>query len=922
MCSDYKDRELFIPDFEVFRDDGLNKADNSSGRGVLLAVHNRFDPTFVKSSHTASFEYICVKITVLKRFLYIFCCYIRPSQPIIGYQHAVDAFDSILDVVDPSDTVVTVGDFNLPNLKWVKSNDDSYYFASNPSSDKEVLFTDCLSDSGLFQISGITNNLDRQLDLVFTSDADNCIVVESHHLLSHLDCYHPPLSITYSYDKVNKVPSSEYSYRFNFRKTNFEKLKNLLNNTDFQNIFVCKHIQIDDAISQFYEKIFNCFQLSVPFVPQKSISSSPPWYNKELRELRNKRNKSWRVYLNSRSDSDYHNYQTTFTNFSKLCESLYASYLNQMQSNLISDPKKFFQFINVKRKSDNYPPTLKLDDASSENPKEIANLFAHFFSQSFTSHVIEPDPDYFSYMKNCSQTSLTTIEIPLEIVEEKINTLRNDYSPGPDGLPAIVLKECQNFLAKPIMALFQLSISQGIFPSLWKSSYITPLHKKGKKNEISNYRPIAKLSCIPKLFESIVYDTMYFHCKSIFSPKQHGFLKGRSTTTNLTEFVSNTLCALEDGNEVDVIATDFSKAFDKISHSIIFFKLNALGFQSSFIKWIESYLKNRHYNVIFRSSISEPFVATSGVPQGSHLGPLIFVLITNDVECIIKNSQLSIYADDMKIYRQILVPLDYNLLQDDLDNFSKWCEKNFLMLNVSKCQFITYSRKRISSPPRIYYISDNPVPVVTSLRDLGVICDKELNFRSHIDNIINRANSALGFVKHWSKEFSNPYVTKSLYFTFVRPILEYASQVWSPYYNTHSLRIEAVQRRFIRFALRGLPWSDPNNLPPYMDRLRLINVQSLEIRRKIADTLFVHQLLSGNIDCPALLQTISFNTNPRNLRSVPVFRLKAHRTDYGSNEPMCRMLRIVNDIPNIFDFHLSKLGLKNAIFLNPYPTSS
>lgn len=333
--------------------------------------------------------------------------------------------------------------------------------------------------------------------------------------------------------------------------------------------------------------------------------------------------------------------------------------------------------------------------------------------------------------------------------------------------------------------LFQLSIKQGIFPMVWKNSYIIPLHKKGRKNDISNYRPIAKLSCIPKLFESIIYDTMFFHCKPVFSSNQHGFLKGRSTTTNLTEFVSGTLCALEDGKDVDVIATDFSKAFDKISHRIILFKLKALGFQTGFISWIKSYLEGRQYKVVFRSCVSDPINASSGVPQGSHLGPLLFILAINDVDCIIKDSKLSIYADDMKIFRHISTSSDSLPLQMDLNNFSTWCHKNFLELNVLKCQAITFSRKRFPSPSRTYFINDKPVPCVNFLRDLGLICDRELNFRTHIDSIISRANSSLGFVKRWSKEFSNPYVTRSLYFTFVRPILEYASQVWSPHHSTY-----------------------------------------------------------------------------------------------------------------------------------------
>lgn len=175
-------------------------------------------------------------------------------------------------------------------------------------------------------------------------------------------------------------------------------------------------------------------------------------------------------------------------------------------------------------------------------------------------------------------------------------------------------------------------------------------------------------------------------------------------------------------------------------------------------------------------------------------------------------------------------------------------------------------------------------------------------------------------MKRWSKEFSNPYVTKSLYITIVRPLLEYASQVWSPYYETHINRIEAVQRRFIRFALRGLPWVDSYNLPPYRDRLKLINLQSLKKRRDVADILFIHQLLSGNIDCPSLLQIISLNTNPRNLRSVPLFRLVPHRTNYGLHEPMSRMLHKANNIPNIFNFHYSRSALRNALYSHPIPS--
>ena len=240
--------------------------------------------------------------------------------------------------------------------------------------------------------------------------------------------------------------------------------------------------------------------------------------------------------------------------------------------------------------------------------------------------------------------------------------------------------------------------------------------------------------------------------------------------------------------------------------------------------------------------------------------------------------------------------------------------KKNLELNVNKCQSITYSRKRVHSCSRDYYINNDIVGRVTSVRDLGVICDIELNFRDHIDGIINRANSMLGFVKRWSKEFQDPYVTKALYTTFVRPLLEYASQVWSPYHEVHIKRIEAVQRRFLRFALRGLPWVDIFNLPPYLDRLKLIKLQPLSRRRVVADIVFVHQLLSGSIDSPALLEGIHLNVNSRGLRAVRAFKITHHRTAYGQNEPLSRMLRESNQNFECLDSNMTKLSLKNLLY--------
>lgn len=302
--------------------------------------------------------------------------------------------------------------------------------------------------------------------------------------------------------------------------------------------------------------------------------------------------------------------------------------------------------------------------------------------------------------------------------------------------------------------------------------------------------------------------------------------------------------------------------------------------------------------------ISSSFPVTSGVPQGSHLGPFLFLLFMNDVNTVLRCHKKS-YADDFKIYAIIEKQEDAVFLQNQFETFADWCGKNRMVLNTSKCSVISFTRKRL---PLIHSYSLSGVPLAreSSVKDLGVLLDSKLTFSEHLAYIISKASSQLGFIFRFAKHFKDVYCLKTMYCSLVRPILEYASVVWSPYYQNGIQRIEKIQRKFIRYALRHLPWADSHNLPSYESRCKLIHLDLLSVRRDVAKACFVSDLLTSHIDCPSLLNQLNINIRRRPLRTHAFLFIDGSRTNYGSNEPVRSMCRVFNRCYSVFDFSVSR----------------
>ncbi|XP_058828267.1 uncharacterized protein LOC131688131 [Topomyia yanbarensis] len=779
---------------------------------------------------------------------------------------------------------------SIPNcIKWV-SCPAKYLFPDNSLSTVSHLATELLDSyntAGLGQINNIVNSNGRVLDLCFVSlDLINdCSISEAPSPLVKKCHHHQPLHLSIRDCSPIVFRDISESIYYDYKNANFLAMNQFLSNIIWSNVVDGRDVNESATV------ISNVLLYAIDqYVPKKlkKTPCSPPWTNRTLQRLKSAKRSALKKFSKFRTRPLKIRYIISNDRYKRLNKRLSRIHEQRTQNHLKSNPKAFWNYINNQRKESGLPSVMIRDAKEASSTKDICDLFRKQFSSVFTYDKL-----------NSSEISTAVLRVPCglpigqhpRITSDAVITacrkLKKSCNVGPDGIPAIVLKQCSTSLATPLSCLFNDSLRSGIFPDCWKRSFVFPVFKKGCKRDVRNYRGIAALCATSKLFESIVLDFVTHNCRNIIAEEQHGFIPKRSTSTNLVSYTSYITHALQQRHQVDAIYTDLTAAFDKINHRIAVGKLEQLGFNGPFLNWLRSYLFGRQMSVKIGDTLSLPFAATSGVPQGSHLGPIIFLLYMNDVHLLLKCVKLS-YADDFKLFTIVKCLDDARLLQCDLEIFANWCSNNQMVLNASKCSVISFTRKH-SLIIFNYELYGNNLRRDTSVKDLGVILDSKLTFRDHVSYVTSKASRTLGFIFRTAKNFRNVHCLKSLYCSLVRSILEYASVVWAPFYQNSISRIESVQRKFLRFALRHLPWNDPINLPAYEDRCKLIGLDLLSCRRNVAKALFVSDIIQGNIDCSALLQQLNFNIHRRVLRSHTFFRLPVARTNYGHNEPIACM---------------------------------
>lgn len=907
------DSEVLCGKFALYRRDRLGKV----GGGVLIAVSCSLGSDPVLLDGFDDVEFVAVRVRLGSAGLFVTCSYIPPSSGFDVYERHLSAIGRVVSMMGRFDNILTLGDFNLPFVSW-HLLPDSEALTPLTTRDWSADVAGGLSEMNLFQVNGIVNSGGRILDLVLVSDPRSFQTSRIHPICTPEDNYHPTLCISFlnSSPRDTSARPSRDSYRYCFERCDFDRLSSLLSTVDWSVVCDCGDVEgLDRVVDRFYDILLGFVSRTVPRVPVGG-DGGLPWGTRGLSRMKNLRNKFYKRFKRTGLGADYSRYSVAKHRYDVESRRCYGLYLGRVRDNFRKDPRSFYKFVNLKRRASSRPSRIRMNGMEFSDDQSIADCFADFFESTYSSRSFDPSSFYPYFIPMLGQIDSPVLDPSL--ILSGMRQLKPSCDSGPDGIPAIILRHCSESLVLPLTLMFNSSLRFGYFPAIWKRSYLTPLHKSGGLLNVSNYRGIAKLSAVPKLFEKVVTGFVSHNVASLLHPCQHGFRKGHSTVTNLLQFSAEVMEGFARREQTDVIYTDFSKAFDKVNHGLLLFKLDRMGFGCNFLSWLSSYLVDREQVVSFANSRSRAIHIPSGVPQGSHLGPVLFLLFINDLPYSITHSRLLMFADDVKIFLSNSCVDDGHRLQDDLDGFTAWCELNCMDLNLGKCKHMCFSRSSFSVFD--YELCGSRLLSVDSFVDLGIMMDRKLNFNNHIITMVNKAYGVLYFMKRWAKEFSDPYTTKQLFTSLVRPILEYGSVVWDPQYGQYIGMIESVQKQFLLFCLRGLNWAPGYVLPSYDSRLGLIKLPSLLSRRKMLNTMMVYRIIRGVVPSEFLVSRISINVPRvdrryefRVHRRYELLHLSFQRYNYACGEPIRRMCADFNSLYDLIDFSLSFDALKSII---------
>ena len=444
-----------------------------------------------------------------------------------------------------------------------------------------------------------------------------------------------------------------------------------------------------------------------------------------------------------------------------------------------------------------------------------------------------------------------------------LNNINPNKAPGPDGIHGKVLKNCATSIAQPLSILFNLSYRTGQIPNEWKSANVVPVFKKGDKSSVENYRPISLTCLVMKIFERCIRDELMLKCNDLLDKRQHGFLPKMSCTTQMVPFVESLAVTLNESSRADIIYFDFAKAFDTVSHDIILHKLKYhYKIDGILLNFLKSYLQDRTQRVVIGGSFSESMKVSSGVPQGSIIGPTLFIMFINDmISKVSTGTNIVLYADDTKIWRRVESWRDHEQLQEDITSLYKWSIHNKMVFHPNKCKVLVVTRQHIQYNLPFerfgYHLNGTYLDYVCSEKDLGEYIANNLLWGIQCENLITTANSRLGLVRRTLHFTKNQKQKRVFYLSLIRSIFEHCSVIWRPYTAKHMIKFDHLQKRAVKWILseHTASYSDRE----FLNKQHQLDLLPMNNKFTLTDLILFHKIVykQVNIDMPSYLVRLS-----------------------------------------------------------------
>lgn len=814
------DDEVIPPSYKVIRRDR-----GARGGGVALLIRKEIECTAFGEAQDNESVFCKIKINGIA--VIIGAVYRPPNAP-LSFMESI--YDFLEKNVKGNEKVIIAGDFNLPGIHW-----DRLLPGSVNVKDSELLLEMAFN----FNLRQVVTDITRQgqttssiLDLILLSNVFSSYEVTLHdglsdHKLVFIKC-------EFGHDEIPNKPVQKYVL-------DFEKADDVTI-LDYLEIaldgFDCS-LPVNYLWEKFKETVKYC---TSHYIPTKRINrkKNNPWVTREVLQLQRKLKRKRRKKPVKEAE--------ILSLSSILKEKLHAAKTNffsvRMTSFMKTAPQKFWSYLSPSKPS---IPHLLVDNRDVLREGDIANEFNRFFHSVFESSANDVGEYTLEGSADGDVVGMDEVVISEEGIFSLLLDLDVKKSEGPDNIPNLFLKRYAEWVAKFLIVIFNASLQQHNVPNDWRRARVVPIYKAGTKNNVNNYRPISLTCTCCKLLEHVLSRCLYEYIERYnkLYKSQHGFRRKLSTVTQLSECAHDFLTGLNSGEQTDAVFLDLSKAFDRVSHAKLLGKLKRLGVDHTLLSWIESYLSRRSQFVDVNGFLSEDLGVSSGVPQGSVLGPVLFLIYINDItEGIDSSITMRLFADDCLIYTRINSLEDHVRLNEALKTIVNWCEKWNMTVNKEKTVLLRITNRKTKSL-FTYNLGNSALVEVSSIKYLGVTMDSNMKWNLHLDKIYSSAQRKLGFLR---RNFRYATVDAKLlaYKTLVRPLLEYGCVIWDPYQTNQIQRLEKIQKSAARYILNRFRRTE--SISQMMSELGL---ETLENRRKVARLKYIF-----------MLQHNYFNTDP------------------------------------------------------------